>query len=331
MKPVVIIDTFPSSREAYLILNDSIDSFKSMGYDVMLVSHMYIEQATAKKCKYVIYDDNNKFLSRKHCPLFYNIFSNIYFEVAYGGHALPICRNIKSSVALAKAFGYKHFIFTESDVIIKGKDCELFESYVYQMVNQDKSMMFFKPKDFKSPSGEDVYETLLFAGNIDYFQKTFKVPTNEEEWLKVPMQLTLEQSFFGVFNRDEKKFLIVPDHSSKIFTESDINLMRIGLFNCEMVYNEVTPSKPVLVIMNYLLEANDKFIDIYVNGKLSSSQKLIRSQFWFYDFEIDNSVIQINVYNDESKRSLYLSKKFVMNEELLNKVNDIGTFKYINE
>jgi hypothetical protein len=199
------------------------------------------------------------------------------------------------------------------------------------MVNQNKSMMFFKPKDFKSPSGEDVYETLLFGGNIDYFQKTFKVPTNEEEWLQVPMQLTLEQSFFKVFNCDEKKFLIVPDHSSKIFTESDINLMRIGLFNCEMVYNEVTPSKPVLVIMNYLLEDNDKFIDIHVNGKLSSSQKLIRSQFWFYDFEIDNSVIQINVYNDERKTLLYLSKQFILNDELLNTVNDVGTFKYINE
>ena len=211
MKPLVIIDTFPNSKEAYEILSNSIDSFTSMGYDVMLVSHMYIEQATAKKCKYVIYDQNNKFLSRKHCPLFYNIFSNIYFEIAYAGHALPICRNIKSSVALAKAFGYEHFIFTESDVIIKGKDCELFESYVYQMVNQKKSMMFFKPKDFKSPSGEDVYESLLFAGNVDYFQKTFKVPTNEEEWLQVPMQLTLEQSFFKVFNHDTMGLKSLPD------------------------------------------------------------------------------------------------------------------------
>jgi len=331
MKPLVIIDTFPSSKEAYEILNNSIDSFVSMGYDVMLVSHMHIEQTTTKKCKYVIYDQNNKFLSRKNCPLFYNIFSNIYFEIAYAGHALPICRNIKSSVALAKAFGYEYFIFTESDVIIKGKDCELFESYVYQMVNQKKSMMFFKPKDFKSPSGEDVYETLLFAGNIDYFQKIFKVPINEEEWVKVPMQVTLEQSFFKVFNTDERKFLIVPDHSSKIFTESDINLIRIGLFNCEMIYNEVSPNKPVLVIMNYLLENNTKFIDVYVNGKLSSTQILIRSQFWFYDFEIDNSVIHINVYNDESKTSLYLSKDFILNDELLNTVNDIGTFKYINQ
>jgi len=331
MKPLVIIDTFPSSKEAYEILNNSIDSFVSMGYDVMLVSHMHIEQTTTKKCKYVIYDQNNKFLSRKNCPLFYNIFSNIYFEIAYAGHALPICRNIKSSVALAKAFGYEYFIFTESDVIIKGKDCELFESYVYQMVNQKKSMMFFKPKEFKSPSGEDVYETLLFAGNIDYFQKTFKVPINEEEWVKVPMQVTLEQSFFKVFNTDERKFLIVPDHSSKIFTESDINLIRIGLFNCEMIYNEVSPNKPVLVIMNYLLENNTKFVDVYVNGKLSSTQTLIRSQFWFYDFEIDNSVIHINVYNDESKTSLYLSKDFILNDELLNTVNDIGTFKYINQ
>jgi len=331
MKPLVIIDTFPSSKEAYEILNNSIDSFVSMGYDVMLVSHMHIEQTTTKKCKYVIYDQNNKFLSRKHCPLFYNIFSNIYFEIAYAGHALPICRNIKSSVALAKAFGYNYFIFTESDVIIKGKDCELFESYIYQMVNQKKSMMFFKPKDFKSPSGEDVYETLLFAGNIDYFQKIFKVPINEEEWVKVPMQVTLEQSFFKVFNTDERKFLIIPDHSSKIFTESDINLIRIGLFNCEMIHNEVNPNKPVLVLMNYLLENNTKFIDIYVNGKLSSTQILIRSQFWFYDFEIDNSVIHINVYNDQNKTSLYLSKDFILNDELLNTVNDIGTFKYINQ
>jgi hypothetical protein len=331
MKPLVIIDTFPSSKEAYEILNNSIDSFVSMGYDVMLVSHIHIEQTTTKKCKYVIYDQNNKFLSRKHCPLFYNIFSNIYFEIAYAGHALPICRNIKSSVALAKAFGYEYFIFTESDVIIKGKDCELFESYVYQMVNQKKSMMFFKPKDFKSPSGEDVYESLLFAGNVDYFQKTFKAPINEEEWLKVPMQVTLEQSFFNVFHRDERKFLIVPDHSSKIFTQSDINLMRIGLFNCEMIHNEVNPNKPVLVIMNYLLEDNTKFIDVYVNGNLSSTQTLIRSQFWFYDFEMDNSILHINVYNDESKTSLYLSKQFILNDELLNTVNDIGTFKYINQ
>lgn len=331
MKPLVIIDTFPNSKEAYQILNNSIDSFTSMGYDVMLVSHMHIEQTTTKKCKYVIYDQNNKFLSRKHCPLFYNIFSNIYFEIAYAGHALPICRNIKSSVALAKAFGYEYFIFTESDVIIKGKDCELFESYVYQMVNQKKSMMFFKPKYFKSPSGEDVYESLLFAGNVDYFQKTFKAPINEEEWLKVPMQVTLEQSFFNVFHHDERKFLIVPDHSSKIFTESDINLMRIGLFNCEMIHNEVNPNKPVLVIMNYLLENNTKFIDVYVNGNLSSTQTLIRSQFWFYDFEMDNSILHINVYNDESKTSLYLSKHFILNDELLNTVNDIGTFKYINE
>jgi hypothetical protein len=331
MKPVVIIDTFPESRKAYSILNTSIDSFKSMGYDVMLVSHIYIDESTAKKCKYVIYDQDNKFLPRKHCPVFYNIFSNIYFEIAYGGHALPICRSIKASVALAKAFGYEYFIFTESDVIIKGKDCQLFESYVYQMVNENKSMMFFKPKDFKSPSGEDVYESLLFAGNIDYFNKTFKVPTNVDEWLKVPMQLTLEQSFFSVFNRDEKKFLIVPDHSSKIFKESDVNLMRIGLFNCEVVYNEVTPTKPVLVIMNYLLENNTKYVDIYVNGEMSSNQVLIRGQFWFYDFNIDNSVIHVNVYNDSEKKSLYLSKRFVMNEELANKVNDVGTFKYINE
>jgi hypothetical protein len=199
------------------------------------------------------------------------------------------------------------------------------------MVNENKSMMFFKPKDFKSPSGEDVYESLLFAGNIDYFNKTFKVPTNVDEWLKVPMQLTLEQSFFSVFNRDEKKFLIVPDHSSKIFKESDVNLMRIGLFNCEVVYNEVTPTKPVLVIMNYLLENNTKYVDIYVNGEMSSNQVLIRGQFWFYDFNIDNSVIHVNVYNDSEKKSLYLSKRFVMNEELANKVNDVGTFKYINE
>jgi hypothetical protein len=54
-------------------------------------------------------------------------------------------------------------------------------------------------------------------------------------------------------------------------------------------------------------------------------------EFWFYDFEIDNSIININVYNDETKNSLYLSKQFVMNDELLNTVNEIGTFKYINQ
>ena len=41
--------------------------------------------------------------------------------------------------------------------------------------------------------------------------------------------------------------------SLSIFTNSEVNVFRYGLFNCEMLYNEFIPQEPVLFINNSLI------------------------------------------------------------------------------
>lgn len=329
MKPIVIIDTFPNNHESTATLNRCIDSFNEMGYDIMVVSHIPLTTNIAKKCKYVIYDYDNTFLSRKYCPTFYNFHRNTCVDMPNSGHVLPICRNLKTSTTLAKALGYKYFIFTECDVILHHLDKTLFDTYTSKMIYEEKKMLFFKPKEFLSRKGTPVYESLLFGGEIDYFTTTFPVPINEQEWLALPMHMTLEESLYELFNHDEDKFLMIGDHSSIIFEYSEINTMRVGLFNCEIVHNQVTPEKPVLYIMNYLLEDVTKYIDVYINGKLFTTQILIRNQYWFYDFPINGDVIDVIIYNDEAKTSIYLNKAFVMNDDMLDTALQNGSFKFI--
>ena len=187
-----------------------------------------------------------------------------------------------------------------------------------------------KPKEYVDINGSCVYETLLFAGNLSYFLDTFTPPLTTEEWISIPMGYTLELSFYERFSHDESKFLIINDHSSSIFSNSDVNLLRYGFYNCEMVYNTPNPERVMLYLMNYALDDSIvKYINIYKNNALLKTLTLFRSGYWFTDFEIDGSEIVVEAYVDENKKTLESSKKFVLNQELLVNCLQVGKFELV--
>lgn len=323
MKPIVIFDTYPSGQKELEILEKSVVSFKRYGWDTMIVSHLPIPEELAKKVTYVIYDSYNLMLPPEITPYYWLDVSSFLVKIYNAGHALAISRNINTSLHLAKALKYDQFIFTECDVILHPEDLQKLNGYLEEMVAQDKKMVFFKPEEYRD-CGSYVYETLLFAGDVNYFLDTFTPPLNVQEWVNVPMGHTFELSFYERFSHDEDKFIIINDHSSFIFDKSDVNLLRYGLFNCELVHNEDHPDQPVLFIMNSLIIDERRCIDILVDGIHQSSTQLSKGTYWFNSYLIDGRNITVNVYN-ENKTYLYFTKSFNLVEN--NNFKTKGNFK----
>lgn len=323
MERIVIFDTYPSGQKELEILEKSIASFKRYGWDTMIVSHLPIPEELAKKVTYVIYDSHNSMLPAKYTPFYWMDRESFVVEIYNAGHTLAICRNINTSLHLAKALKYDQFIFTESDVIMHPEDLQKLNSYLDDMTAQGKKMVFFKPEHYRDCNSY-VYETLLFAGDVNYFLDTFVPPLNVQEWLDTPMGYTLELSFFERFSHDEDKFLIINNHSSVIFDKSDVNLLRYGLFNCEMLHNETSPEEPVLFIMNSLIINERRHIDILVDDVFQTSTQLHKGMYWFKSYNTEGNKVTVKVYN-EDKSYLYFTKSFTLSKN--NSFELKGVFK----
>jgi hypothetical protein len=185
-------------------------------------------------------------------------------------------------------------------------------------------MLFFRPEEYRDVNNSYVYETLLFGGNVEYFLKSFIPPMNEDEWLSTPMGYTLELSFYERFSRDEQLFLIINDHSSRIFTKSDVNISRFGLFCCDILYNNVHENAPTLFIMNSLIEQTFKYTKVYKDGELIHATNLGNTHFWLNSFRLDGSVIEVFVYDDMEEASLFLKKMFVLTEDFYENCKNKG-------
>jgi hypothetical protein len=70
---------------------------------------------------------------------------------------------------------------------------------------------------------------------------------------------------------------------------------------------------PILFIFNSLIDEPLKYIDLYVNDVVSY-HILGKNQYWYNSYKLDNSKIDVYVYEDEAKSILYLHKTFILTE-----------------
>jgi hypothetical protein len=327
MKNLIILDTYPNTLRNEEILIECINSYRELDSDILLVSHFPISKEVQEMVDFVIYDKNNEFLPAKYTPHWWCEVHNYRIDVYNGGHSLPICRNMMSSISFAKSMRYNTFIFSESDVILNGNDLKLLSGMVTDMYETGKEMLFFKPEDYRD-CGSYVYETLLFAGRPEFFLDVFEPPLDLKQWSERSMGYSLELTFYEKFNHLEEVFEIVNSHSSVLFKDSKVNVSRYGLFTCEFIENTIVPSEPVLFIMNGLVEKDIQYIDIYQNGSLIQSLELTKDVFWYRNFTFNDDQISIFGYNDIDKKYLFLHKEYTLNESFKQILPEKGTIKY---
>ena len=329
MKRLFIIDTYPSDEKDVDILNKCISSIQPLGYDIMIVSHLPIDQETSKRVNYTIFDSNNTFLPAHYTPFYWMCIEEFIFQINNAGHTLPICRNMNTSINMAKCLNYDEFIFMESDIIFSLEDLNKLRVLLDDaFVEQGKKMLFFRPEDYRDCENSYVYETLLFAGKPDFFLDTFVPPLDLEQWLSIPMGYTLELSFYERFSHREPEFYLIKDHSSNIFSKSKVNLSRYGLFNCEVLYNEIVTEDSILFVMNSLIEDSPKDVKVYVDGKLEIEITLYNEHYLYNTYKYDDSEIVVTIHDKDDSNRLFMTKTFRLSKENSEKFKERGTIKY---
>lgn len=324
MKKIFIISCYPSTEKQLKILSDCIDILKKTDFKILVVSHKSISTEIQDKIDYYIYDKDNSFLPKEISPFTYNHNESFDVRVNYPGHSLCITRNMFNSIKFVNNYEFDFFYFMEFDCLFSDSDLVVVQDLVTQMFNENKKMIFFKPTEYKA-EGSFVYETLFFGGVPSYFLNKFIPPTNLNEWSQLNMRYTLEHTFFEKFCNTEEKYLIINEHSSNYFKDSQINLFRYGSFICEILYNEINPKSPVLYIENHYYNKTEKKVIIRENNEIIDTRNFCLG-CWFYKvYNLSDTVVSVEIFDGEFNEGI---KEFKLSEDRLLLFNEKGTIRF---
>ena len=329
MKKIFIIDGYPKTERQKKMLDECIESIKSIGWDILLVSHYPVPSEIQEKVEYCIYDKNNLFVPPNISP--HVFFGNDLFDYKFylESHALAITISIFNGFKFAQDHGYDFCYFMECDSIIAPDDLKKMESLVYQMEDESKSMIIFNPESFivrdcyYKEEGNFFYETLLFGARIDQFLERFKPPRNLEEWMGNDMCYNLEACLYHKYKDIKDECLIIPTFVREYLTESKINSHRSGLFVCGVVYNETDPEIPILLVDNLYENTASKEIKIYLNDIPFNNFVSYPGAWYYTPLTINGDRLKIEVFEGESLES---SEIVEMVPDLLNKLKEKLSF-----
>lgn len=261
MKKLLIIDTYPINEAHEKALVECIDSLNSPNLDIMVVSHAPISKAIQEKVKYVIYDTENILLPKELTPYWWMGNNDTYCEIYDNGHSITICKNIKTSVSLAKTLGYDFFYFIESDNIFSDDDKTKLIGLSDITLENGKEMFVFKQN-----YGDDeyIYETLIFGGKPSFLLENMLLPTTVDEYINFRFKPTLELSFYEMMNKHEDKLFVLNIDSTTFFNESTINKFSQNEFKCQIL--KTNHNTYILFVVNDA--RNTKTIDITINNDI---------------------------------------------------------------
>jgi hypothetical protein len=116
IKPIVIIDAFVTDKEEEGTLISFIDSIKTIGDDLLLMSNTTTSKEVQEKVDYFFYDKQNRLFAEEYSKYDYVNYWTSYdwFKVSNWfphtqNHGLSVLISLFRSVKIAKELGYTHF------------------------------------------------------------------------------------------------------------------------------------------------------------------------------------------------------------------------------
>jgi hypothetical protein len=304
MKKIIILDSYHSSDYHLEILKECLRRLKTTDYKLLLTSHLPIPTEIQSQVDYCVYDREN-ILTDSVSHYWY---ANSEFRVTINqpGHSVAICRNMISGVSLAHAMGFEYFYSTQCDNLFRNEDLKSLDNFLNEMVSQNKKMIFHQQ--------EELYHTLLFGGEIEYFKNRVHLPRNTEEYNSYTQNGFLEMDFFHYLSKDQDQFLIKScdvDGRFEGFENSEMNKISCVGIICEVLLSN---RGHFLYLMN---NVNQK-LDCKVN---ENSFELFPGNFWY-----SPALGEINVEIFDGKFTL--TKKFFVSNENSDLYSEKGSLEF---
>lgn len=322
MKKLIILHSYPNTGKQLDVLSECLDALNKTDYDIMLVSHYPVPAEVYKKATYYLFDEDNEMLPEGEFPPYYYDIDGFQATINLPGHTLPITRSMKKSITFARALKYDFFWFMEADCVFSDRDLVRFDALRKQMFDEDKYLIYFKPKGFvEHRFGSQVYETLIFGGSPVYFLAKWTPPATLKEWRASDMSHMLEYDFYVKYRDSENDYLIIDDHSSTYFDSSRINIFRYGAFTCEALYHD--DNSVVIFRYNTFYNQNTYRTVTRVNGEVVAEAFFCKGCYAHSTHELNGSVFEIDIYEDDKYS---YTKTFVLTKENLELFKKKGTF-----
>ena len=324
MKKLIVIGAYPNTPKKEEVLRNEINSLMGLGFDFMLISHYPVSVELQSMVDYYIYDKNQTLTPIERSPYYWSDNGGFFLKVFNSRHSLPICQNMYNAFKFSELKNYDFVYFIENDNLFSNSDAEKLNTLIDTMVNENKKCIFFKPEGYRD-QGSYVYETQMFGISPKYFNERFILPTTESEWYSENMPITLELGFYEKLKQFENDFLIIPEHSSEYFSESKINIFRVENFIVEVLYNQTTPSQPILYCQSNQRNPYDYRVVVMLDGKVIED-KIVYPSHWFYlPLSLRDEKLTVKVYENNE---IEFVKSYVLNENNIETIKQKGIIQF---
>jgi hypothetical protein len=300
MKNVLIIGTYPNENHKVILLEKCLEKVRPLGFDIILVSHFSVSEKIQEMVDYYFYEKNNILTPTNLTPEW--TFNNQSFSLRKKnfGHVLAVSNNIINGIKLSKNLGYENFIYMEYDNLFEFSDLLKMKYSLESMSTMKKKMLFFK----NFVEGNEVYETLIFGGNVDYFYENNFLPSQ-------PIDLegesvSLERLFFTKQKKNENLFYVIDSSTKTFFSNSEINLE----FRKYLI--EIFPSNKFSEF--YIFCFNQSNSKIILNSNFLENKELSPNCWYLLKIDI-NQKIEIEIESEGVIRQhhFHLSPDELMN------------------
>jgi len=313
LKKIIIIGAFADNEEKEKMLSECIDNLSFSGYDLMVVSHKPIPSYIQEKINFSIYDKENILDPYEFTPNYFYRNTDFLVEIKSRGHMIPVCRNMINGISLVNHLGYDFFFFLEFDNLIDKNDIHLFNLLHYEMLINNKKMIFFN----QLVENKEIYESLIFAGTPSFFLKNTTLPLCSDDFRKIKMESTLEKSFYSQFRSFENELLLIKNSSKLFFKNSSIN--KIANYAIIDIVKDLTHNKFSLWISNSIDNENPLIIRINDNEPFT-----LGTGGWITrPIEIGQKIkVEVN------ENGFFNVKQFELNEKNKNDYSNKSTITY---
>ena len=186
MKSIILLDAFVTDKQEEGTLINFIDSIKTIGDDLLLMSNTTTSKEVQEKVDYFFYDKQNRLFAEKYSKYDYVNYWTSYdwFKVSNWfphtqNHGLSVLISLFRSVKIAKELGYTHFYKMEYDARVTETTKVKIKELNNNCISNNKKGIFFidKHEDHLSMSVH------YFFCEIDYFLNNFWNVTCEQDYI----------------------------------------------------------------------------------------------------------------------------------------------------
>jgi hypothetical protein len=309
-KNIIVVGCFITNEFKKRVLINFLNQVKKTGCEIVLVSHISVDEDILNLVDYFIYDKENEKLPKENVPLIWFADSQEYINIYSAFHGLAISKNVYNALKLFQDTDYRYFIYIEFDYILHDSDVYNLSNIFTRLKTENKKLYFNKSTELGGYSG-NLCQTQMFAGEINYYMKNINLPKTYNEWVSETVNFgsnSLEKVMTIITDNHKDKTIygpqtseLLPDSNTDVFSSFDSNIIAYNLDepNYAIVYiiprdpnytykllvnDDVILDSKLTQIFKYKLSLNetDTYVSLYLNGENVFNKKINIFNIKFY-------------------------------------------------